>query len=326
VSEPVRWGLLSTARINDQILAAARASGRAEVSAVASRDAARGRAYAAEHGIARSYGDYEGLLEDPDVDAVYVSAPNALHVPWSIRALEAGKHVLCEKPLTASAAAAEEAFAVAERAGRLLVEAFMWRHQPQTDLLARMVREGAVGAPRVVRASFSFTLARPGDVRWSAELEGGALMDVGCYCVSALRLLCGEPERVSGEAVRGGDGVDARFSGLLRFPGDVLGGFDCGFDLPRRAGIEVVGEEGTLTSEDPWHGPSPLLLLARDGEPPETVGAEAADPYLLELDDVSRAIRDGGEPRLGRADAVGQARALEALYRSAAEGRAVALA
>jgi predicted dehydrogenase len=326
VSDPVRWGLLSTARINDRLLEAARASDLAEIVAVASRDAARARAYADENAIAGAHEGYEALLADPDVEAVYVSAPNALHVPWSIRALEAGKHVLCEKPLTASAAEAEEAFAAAERAGRLLVEGFMWRHHPQTDLLARLVSDGAVGAPRLVRATFSFTLARPGDVRLAAGLEGGAVMDVGCYCVSALRLLCGEPERVSGEAVRGGDGVDVRFSGVLRFPGDVLGGFDCGFDLPRLAGIEVVGEEGMLTVEDPWQARSPLLLLAREGEPPEAIGAEAADPYLLELDDVSRAIREGGEPRLGRTDALGQARTLEALYRAAGEGRAVALA
>jgi len=326
VSEPVRWGLLSTARINEQLLRAAGETDGAEIVAVASRDAERARAYAGEHGIARAHGAYDALLEDPGVEAVYVSAPNALHVPWSVRALDAGKHVLCEKPLTASAAEAEAAFAAAERTGRVLVEAFMWRYHPQTDLLAQLVREGAVGAPRLARATFSFTLDRPGDVRWAAGLEGGALMDVGCYCVSALRLLCGEPERVTGEAVQGGDGVDARFSGLLRFAGDVLGGFDCGFDLPRRSRIEVVGEAGSLTSEDPWQGRSPLLLLARDGEPPETVGAEPANPYRLELDDVSRAIREGGEPRLGRADALGQARTLGALYRAAGEGRAVALA
>jgi predicted dehydrogenase len=326
VSDPVRWGLLSTARINDQLLRAASETDLAEVVAVASRDASRAAAYAEEHGISRALGAYEELLDDPDVEAVYISVPNALHVPWSVLALDAGKHVLCEKPLTASAADAEAAFGAAERAGRLLVEAFMWRYHPQTDLLADMVREGAVGTPRLVRARFSFTLQRPGDVRWAAGLDGGALMDVGCYCVSALRLLCGEPERVTGESVAGGDGVDARFSGVLRFPGDVLGAFDCGFDLPRLSGIEVVGSEGTLTVEDPWQARAPLLLLAREGEAPEAVGAEAANPYRLELEDVSRAIREGGEPRLGRADALGQARTLEALYRAAGEGRAVSLA
>jgi predicted dehydrogenase len=174
-----------------------------------------------------------------------------------------------------------------------------------------------VGTPRVVRATFSFTLGPGANVRWEAALDGGALMDVGAYCVSALRLLCGEPERATGEAVAGGDGVDSRYAGVLRFPGDVLGMFDCGFDLPRRSGIEVIGDAGVLLSEDPWHGASPLLILARDGEPPETVQVAAADPYLLELEDLSRAIREGTEPRLGRADAVGQARALEALLAAA---------
>lgn len=151
------------------------------------------------------------------------------------------------------------------------------------------------------------------NVRWLAELEGGALMDVGCYCVSALRLLCGgEPERVHGEAVTAPSGVDVRFAGTLRFSGDVLGSFDCGFDVPPRGAIEVVGERGTLVAEDPWHGIAPRLT--RDGE---EIPVEAVNPYRLELEDVSAAIRDGRAPRLGRADAVGQAHAIEALYASA---------
>jgi len=295
------------------------------VVAVASRERVRGEAYAAERGIPRVHGSYEALLADADVDAVYVPLPNALHLPWALRALEAGKHVLCEKPLSARAADVEAAFDVAERCGRLLMEAFMWRYHPATEALARLVADGTVGRLRVARAAFAFALpADAEDVRWSAELEGGALMDVGCYCLSALRLLAGEPERVSAERVDGGDGVDARLAGLLRFPGDVLGTFDCGFDVPPRAAIEVVGEAGTIVSLDPWHGQAPgLRILRSDGGAPEDVPVAAADPYALELEDFSRAVRGGGSPRLGRADAVGQARAIEALYRSAAEGRAV---
>ena len=267
---------------------------------------------------------YEALLADPEVEAVYVPLPNALHLPWSVRALEAGKHVLCEKPLAPRAADVAGAFDVAERGGRLLMEAFMWRYHPATERLASLVRDGAVGRLRLVRASFAFTLpAGEQDVRWSAALEGGALMDVGCYCVSALRLLAGEPERVSAERVDGGDGVDARLAGLLRFPGGVLGGFDCAFDAPARAGIEVVGETGTIVSLDPWHGQAPELRVLRPGSAPEDVPVEPANPYARELRDFARAIRGGGPPRLGRADAVAQARAIEALYRSAAEGRAV---
>jgi D-xylose 1-dehydrogenase (NADP+, D-xylono-1,5-lactone-forming) len=318
MSEPVRWGILSTARISAALLGGAREAENAQVVAVASRDEARAAAYAADNGIVTVHGSYEALLEDPEVEAVYIPLPNSMHVPWSVRALEAGKHVLCEKPLSRRAADVEAAFDVAERAGRLLMEAFMWRYHPQTDELVRLVRDGAVGRLRVVRAAFGFGLD-PGaaNVRWSGELDGGALMDVGCYCVSALRLLAGEPSRVAAELVEGGEGVDARLAGLLRFDDDVLGTFDCGLDVPRRSGIEVVGEAGTIVSDDPWHGRAPRMRLARDGAGPEEIPVVAADPYRLELEDFSRAVRDGGAPRLGRADAVGQARAIEALYAAA---------
>jgi D-xylose 1-dehydrogenase (NADP+, D-xylono-1,5-lactone-forming) len=313
----VRWGVVSTARINRKLLRGARAADGVEVVAVGSRDPERGKAFAKEHGIERVHGSYEALLEDPDVEAVYIPLPNSLHVPWTVRALEAGKHVLCEKPLSRRAADVEAAFDAADRAGRLLMEAFMWRYHPQTEALERLARE--IAPLRVVRAAFGFPLP-PGDtgnVRWLADLEGGALMDVGCYCVSALRLLCGgEPERVAGQSVAAPTGVDVRFAGALRFPGDVLGTFDCGFDVPPRGVIEMVGEGGTVVSEDPWHGVSPRLTLTRPDGSAEPVPVTAADPYQLEIEDVSAAIRTDGDPRLGRDDAIGQARTIEALYAS----------
>jgi predicted dehydrogenase len=312
----VRWGVLSTARINDKVLAGAREAAGVEVVAVGSRDRARGEEFAARHGIARVHGSYEELLADADVEAVYIPLPNSLHVPWSVKALEAGKHVLCEKPLTRRAADAEAAFAAADRADRLLMEAFMWRYHPQTEELVRRARE--IGPLRVVRAAFGFTLAADdtGNVRIQPELEGGALMDVGCYCVSALRLLCGEPVAATGQTVDR-QGVDGRFAGTLRFDGDVLGVFDCGFDVPHLGKIEVVGADGTLVAEDPWHGVHPRLTLRRGEGDPEEIPVAAAEPYRLELEDFSRAVRDGSAPRLGREDAVGQARAIELLYASA---------
>jgi D-xylose 1-dehydrogenase (NADP+, D-xylono-1,5-lactone-forming) len=321
----VRWGILSTARINDKLLAGAREADGVEVVAVGSRDRARGEEFADRHGIGRVHGSYEELLADGDVEAVYIPLPNSMHVPWSVKALVAGKHVLCEKPLTRRPAEVEQAFDAADRAGRLLMEAFMWRYHPQTEAIARLARE--IAPLRVVRTAFGFTIGADdtGNVRLQDDLDGGSLMDVGCYCVSGLRLLCGEPERVSGEAVAGGNGVDVRFAGALRFAGEVLGTFDCGFDVPERGSIEVVGAGGTLVAEDPWHGRAPRLTLARPEEAPQEVPVEAANPYRLELEDVSAAIRSGADPRLGRADAVGQARAIEALYRSVDSGRAVSL-
>jgi predicted dehydrogenase len=320
----VRWGIVSTARINEKLLAGAREAAGVEIVAVGSRDGARGEAFAQRHGIPRVHRSYEDLLADDDVEAVYIPLPNALHVPWSVKALEAGKHVLCEKPLTGRAAEADAVFDLAERAGRVLMEAFMWRYHDVTAELVRLA--GEIAPLRVVRAAFGFDLPAEdvGNVRLQADLDGGALMDVGCYCVSALRLLCGEPERVGGEAVERA-GVDGRFAGVLRFPSGVLGTFDCGFDVPPRGAIEVVGEGGTLLAEDPWHGLAPRLTFTRPHGEPEDVPVGAANPYGRELEDVSRAIRTGAPPRLGRADAVGQARVIEALYQSAGTGRFVGI-
>jgi predicted dehydrogenase len=321
---PVRWGFLSTARINRRLLAAAEKSSAADVVAVASRDQGRAEAYAVEHGIPRSYGRYEELLEDPELDAVYISLPNSLHVEWSVRALAAGKHVLCEKPLTRSPEQAEEAFEAAERAGRILMEAFMWRHSPQTAKLVQLVEGGVIGELQLVRATFSFPLEGRRNIRLDPELGGGALMDVGAYCVSAARLLAGEPERVYGEQVIGDSGVDTLFTGILRFPRGVLAEIDAGMHLPRRDGLEAVGTEGSLVIADPWLAQR-LVLHLRRGESREEIALPPADPYRLELENMCAAIAGEAEPLLGRDDAVGQARVLDALYQSADEGRPVEL-
>ncbi|MGZ8701704.1 MAG: Gfo/Idh/MocA family protein, partial [Gaiellaceae bacterium] len=230
--EPVRWGIISTARINHAVLVRARETDKAEVIAVASRDAGRAQSYAREHGIERAYGSYEELLEDPDIEAVYNSLPNSMHVDWSIRALEAGKNVLVEKPLGRRPEDVERAYDVAERSGRLLMEAFMYRHHPQTHKLKDVVQSGTIGELRQVRAAFSFMLDDPTDVRLRPELDGGSLMDLGCYCVGITHLLAGEPELVFGRQRLGPTGVDLGFTGVLQFPGDVFGEFHCAFDLP----------------------------------------------------------------------------------------------
>jgi D-xylose 1-dehydrogenase (NADP+, D-xylono-1,5-lactone-forming) len=319
------WGIISTAHINRLVLAGARESDRVDVVAVASRDRARAEAYAREHGLERAYGSYEALLEDAEIEAVYISLPNSLHVEWSIRALEAGKHVLCEKPLDRRPEAVERAFDAADRAGRILTEAFMYRHNPQTAKLVELVSGGAVGALRLVRTSFSFSLANPENVRLAAALDGGALMDVGCYCVSGSRLLAGEPEEVFGRQVLGPSGVDVLFAATMRLPGEVVGQFDCGFVMPDRDELEVVGEEGSLFLDDPWHARTPVIELRRDGGV-ERIELEPADSYRLELENLADAAAGRAAPLLGREDALGQARTIEALYRSAAEGAPVALA
>ena len=322
----LRWGILSTAAAARPIVRAARAVEGAEVVAVASRDLARAEAFAAEHGIPRAHGSYEALLDDAEVDAVYVPLPNALHVPWSIRALEAGRHVLSEKPLARRPADVEAAFDAAERAGRVLMEGMMWRLHPRVEALGRLARE-AVGEPRTVRATFRFTLPDGPDVRRDPELDGGALMDVGCYCVSALRLLCGEPERVSAEAVTGPTGIDERVVATLRFPGDVLGTLDCAMDAPQHASLELVGTVGRLLVADPWPVPGRVTVERPDDvADSDALAADASlDPFVVELQEFGDAVREGREPRLGRTDAVAQARVLDALRRSADTGEPVAL-
>jgi predicted dehydrogenase len=321
---PVSWGILSTALINEKFLAGVRESDAVEVMAVASRTQDSADRYAHEHGIQTAHGSYEQLLADPEVEAVYISLPNALHVEWSIRALEAGKHVLCEKPLSRRPAEVERAFDAADRAGRLLSEAFMYRHNPQTTRLEELVHNGAVGRVRVVRAAFSFAATDPGNIRLTTELDGGALMDVGCYCVSGARLIAGEPQRVSAEQALGGDGVDVAFAATMRFADDVIAQFDAGLALAARDELEVVGEQGSLFLDDPWHCRQPLIELRSDAGV-ERIEVPVADSYRLEAENLSAAIRGTGPPLLGRADAVGQARAIEALYESADSGRTVTL-
>jgi D-xylose 1-dehydrogenase (NADP+, D-xylono-1,5-lactone-forming) len=317
----VRLALLSTARINEPLIAGAREAAGVEVVAIGSRDLSRAEAEAARLGVPRAHGSYEGLLADPDVDAVYIALPNSLHVEWSIRALEAGKHVLCEKPLSRRPAEVARAFDAAERAGRVLAEGFMWRHHPQARRLEALV--GEIGGARLIRAAFSFPLDRPGDIRLTAALDGGALMDVGCYCVSAARLLAGEPTAVAATQVVGGDGVDVRLAATMRFPPDVIAHFDCGLDLALRDELEVVGLDGALFCDDPWFSRAPGIELRGADGASEHVDVSAPDAYGCELEDFAAAAAGELEQRWGRRDAIGQARAIEALYESAASGRLV---
>jgi D-xylose 1-dehydrogenase (NADP+, D-xylono-1,5-lactone-forming) len=320
----VKWGIVSTAHINRLFLAGARQSEDVEILAVASRDRQRADEYARENGIERAYGSYEALLADPDVEVVYISLPNSMHVDWTVRALEAGKHVLCEKPLSRRSEEVERAFDVAEREDRLLMEAFMYRHNPQTRRLTELVAQQAVGRVRIIRAAFGFVAHDPANVRLSAALDGGALMDVGCYCVSGSRLIAGEPERLMGEQAIGGDGVDVAFAGVMRFRGDISAHFDAGLALVSQDLLEVVGDQGTLRLTDPWHCRKPGIDVIRENET-ERIEIEPTNSYRLEAENMSAAIRGEAPLLLGRADAVGQARTIEALYQSADTCQTVSL-
>ena len=320
----MRLGIVSTAHINRLVIPGAHASDKVELVAVASREQSRAEEYARQWDIERAYGSYEALLGDPDVDAVYISLPNTMHCEWSIRAVEAGKHVICEKPLSRHPDDVERAFDAAERSGRLLTEAFMYRHNPLTKRLEELVRGDAIGELRVVRSAFSYSLYDAENIRLRTDVEGGSLMDVGCYCVSGSRLLAGEPESVFGQAHMGPTGTDWVFAGALTFPKDVLAQFHCGTSLPERDELEAIGTEGSLFLDDPWHCRNPVIELRR-AEEVEHIAFEPADSYRLELENLSDAIHGEAPLLLARGDAVAQARALEALHRSAETGRNVDL-
>jgi xylose dehydrogenase (NAD/NADP) len=322
--DAVGWGILSTADINRKVIPGAHASEKVDLLAVASRDQDRADAYAQEWEIPRAYGSYEELLADAEIEAVYISLPNTLHCEWSIRAVEAGKHVLCEKPMSRRAADVEEAFDAAERAGRILTEAFMYRHNPQAKRLRQLVDDGAVGELRLVRSCFSYSLFDTANIRLRTDVEGGSLMDVGSYCVNGSRLLSGEPEVVYGQQLVGPSGTDWVFTGTMRFPGDVIAQFDCGTSLPERDELEAIGTEGSLFLDDPWHADEPVIEVRRDGGV-DRIELEPEDSYRLELENLCDAIRGEAQPLLGQEDAVGNARAIEALFASAESGAPVSV-
>ncbi len=324
MANAVNWGIVSTADINRKVIPGMQASEKVKLLAVASRERERAEEYAREWKIERAYGSYAELFADPEIEAVYISLPNTLHVEWSIKALKAGKHVLCEKPFTRHPKEAKKAFDVADKAGRILSEAFMYRHNPQTKKLKQLVSEGAIGQLRLIRSVFSYALYDDDNIRLRTDVEGGALMDVGCYNVSGSRLLGGEPEHVFGEAWYGPSGTDWVFTGMMRFTGDVIATFDCGTALPERDELEAIGSEGSLFLDDPWHCDEPLIELRKDGEV-QRIELQQEDSYRLEVENVSDAIRGEAEPLLGREDALGQARVLEALHESATSGRPVSL-
>ncbi len=340
-SEPttLRWGILSTSSIGRVAAAALCAAPSAELTAVGGRDADRARRYADEIGARISFGTYDDLLASDEIDAVYVPLPISMHADWTIRALEAGKHVLCEKPLAMTADDATRVFDAADAADRLCIEGLMYRHHPQTRLAQRLVDDGAIGTVAHIRAALTVS-APVGDIRRTAALGGGASLDLGCYCVSAIRLFGGHPDRVFATRVldtaAGAHGADVRTAAMLDLPGEVSAQFDVALDFPRRDELEIIGTEGKLTIPDPWLCRPGYIELERDGvtervpvDPAGSYGLTFADDpdnidaYRIEFENASRAVIDDTPPRFGRADATDQAAVLEAIRQSAELGMPV---
>lgn len=318
----LRWGLLSTARINDRLIPAIRATERAELVAVASRDLTRAEAYAAEWDIPRAHGSYEALLDDPDVEAVYVSLPNSLHAEWTIRAAQKGKHVLCEKPLAVSVDQCDQVMAAAESCGVVIAEAVMYLYHPLLQQLQGLVKKGAVGQVTLVRGAFSFFLDRLNDVRWQPELGGGSLWDVGSYPVSFIRWVAGEPEEVFGWQALTSSGVDATFAGLLRYDNGVLGVMDCGFRQQFRVQAEVTGTEGTLILQRPYlMNAESRIVWQRGLDQEEVITSPETNPYHCEVRAFTEAVLDGAPLPVSLESSRANVATLAALYGSAREGQ-----
>jgi xylose dehydrogenase (NAD/NADP) len=324
---PLRWGILGVARINRAVIPPLQASERHALIAIASRERSRAEAAAGEWSIPRAHGSYRELLADPEIDAVYIPLPNALHEEWTVAAVRAGKHVLCEKPLALQPAAIDRIASEAAAAGRIVTEAFMYRHHAQTLKVKDLVDSGVLGRVRVVRGSFTFSLDRPGDVRLDPTLGGGSLWDVGCYPVSYARAVLGEePVEAFGWQVAGATGIDETFAGQLRFASGALAQFDCGFRAQFRTGIEIVGSDGTLRVPRPFKpGLREEILLTR-GDETTAIDVTGAPLYLGEIEDLADAALAGKPQRVSLADSRANCAALVALLESARRGRPVELA
>jgi predicted dehydrogenase len=322
----LRWGILGTAKINDRVLPAFAAARHAELRALASRSPDRARAAARAANVPKAHGSYEALLDDPDVDAVYIPLPNTLHAEWTRRAADRGKHVLCEKPLTPTAAEARELVDHCRARGVRLMDGFMWPHHPRTARLRRLLDDGVVGPVRRVTGAFTFPLRPldPANIRLQRRLGGGSLLDVGCYPVYGIRWAFGaEPVRVFARA-RYAHGVDVEMGGLVWLADGRAGAFDCGFDLPLRGWLEVTGTEGSVWVPEMWvPGPRATYVVRREGREPEELAVEGEDQIAHMLDDFSRAVREGRPVSPDPEEAVRTLRVLDALARSALAGREV---
>jgi predicted dehydrogenase len=332
-NQVVRWGILSTAKINAALIGPLQAAVRSRLQAVASRDSGRAAAYAVEHHIPKAYGAYEELLADPEIDAVYISLPNSMHAEWTVKAAQAGKHVLCEKPLVTSLAELDQVEAAAAQAGVTVFEAFMYLHHPQTRHALELVRSGKLGKLQTINSWFNFNLppAQAQNVRLQAGLTGGALWDVGVYPNSAAIVMAGgrAPQAVWAQGEIGESGVDVAMRAQLSFAGGAVGQISTGFRTPFREGLYLVGDQGILNIVEPWKPgvkgiDSTMILTDLDGSA-ETIVTPAENPYACEVAAMEACVLDGAAPLVPLALSREFARTVLAIYESARTGKVVEL-
>ena len=328
MSEIVRWGLLSTANINQAVIPPMRASKRGELTAVASRSQESADAYAAEWNIPQAFGSYEALLESDAVDAVYIGLPNHLHAEWSIKAMENGKHVLCEKPFALTVEEVDSVRGVSEATGMVIAEAFMYRHHPQTKIAGDLIRQGKLGEIAVVRGVFNYKMGSRDNVRLAPEMGGGCLWDVGCYPMSMAQFFFGgAPQWVFGDQWLGPEGVDEVFTGQLHYEGGRMAQISSSFRTPYHAYVEVLGTDGRLIINEPY---KPFLtgndfIFEDENGRREEIPVPEMDLYLGEVEDLQAAILDGTPPYITLQETRAHVATIVALYESATSGAPVAL-
>lgn len=314
MSEPLKWGILATGVIANKFANDLKATDRGVLVATGSRSSESAEKFAAEHG-GRGYGSYEAVLEDPEVEAIYNSPPNHLHKEWTIKALRAGKHVLCEKPIAMNAREAEEMFAVAEETGRVLVEAFMYRLRPVAKKILETVHSGVIGDVRLIRSNFTFAReADKGDARYHPEWGGGSFMDIGAYSVNFCRAVAGsEPTEIHAIAHLHEHGVDDYAAGLLKF-GDKLATFTAGMTIMSDRKVFVAGTKGRIMADQPWFENDTFELTV--GDETQVIEAGQKKPlYTLEAEAFADIVRNGAEPWTTKADTLGNMRTLDELRR-----------
>ena len=322
----LRWGILGTARINRRVIPAMRLARRSELIAVASRDRSRAEQHAADWSIPRAVAGYHALLEDPGIDAVYIPLPNTDHVPWTLAAIAAGKHVLCEKPLALDPAGVDRIASAAASAAVVVEEGFMYRHEPLTSRVTGLLDQGAVGTVRAVVSGFTFALDATANIRLNRALGGGALWDVGSYPVTYAQLIADHaPTTVLGSAHWHESGVDDEFMGMLRFaPDGIIANIYAGFRAAYRTWLEVIGSDGSLTVPNPFRpGPLERLALERNGglEHIEVVGSP--EIFVREIEDFEASVLDGTPPIVSLAESRRTAATLLALQASARDSAAM---
>ncbi|MEO8286118.1 MAG: Gfo/Idh/MocA family oxidoreductase [Chloroflexota bacterium] len=331
----VRWGVLGTARIADAVVRGIRLSSNSDLAAIASRDASLAQEWATRRDVPHVFGSYDEMLASDVIDAVYVPLPNGLHKEWSIKAMQQGKHVLCEKPLAASADDVREMMAAADANNVKLMEAFMYRFHPQTERVLKLLAEGIIGDLKVIRATFGFVLDNLDDVRWRPDLAGGSLMDVGCYCVNVSRLVAGgNPVVVTARQHVAQSGVDDLFGGVLEFSGGLLGLVDCDFQsgAGMQQSLSISGTRGRINVAQPFRrDENPVSIVidrSEDGDrggPFESIEVSGANQYHLMVESFADAVLNHHPTAYTLEDSLGNMQVIDALKESARTGRAIQL-